>query len=140
MTKRKDIKELYPDLDQHGYFYGPGDYQPLLDSFGDIAIQVSDSDYQGDTRVLYKRGRQYGVLIFGWGSCSGCDSLQACDSYDELDQLRDGLEKDIKWRTKRETLAWLKDTRAREGEYSWHAQETRDFYAQCIALLESKAT
>jgi hypothetical protein len=90
------------------YFSMTGDYLPLLQSFGPIIIKVDDDDYQGDSRVLYKGyDDKFGVLVFGFGSCSGCDALQACDSYDDLEQLRLQLESSIKWGIVSETLEYL---------------------------------
>jgi len=66
--------------DDHGWY----DYTPLISYFGHIILRVDDTDYQGDSRVLYEEGERYGYLNFGWGSCSGCDSLQACDTASEV--------------------------------------------------------
>ena len=43
-----DVKEIY-EYEPWGW----SDYQPMLDAFGKVAIQVDDSDYQGDSRLLY---------------------------------------------------------------------------------------
>src|SRR5581483_8336566 len=99
----KPINEVYPehakDEAEGDYFYGPGSYQPLLESFGyDIVLQVDDDDYQGDSRLIFKDDSRYGLLIFGWGSCSGCDSLQACDSMKEIEQLRADIHNNIIWK------------------------------------------
>jgi len=50
----KSAKEMYPELEEP--FYGPGSYGPLLESLGTIVVQVDDSDYSGDSRVLYRDG------------------------------------------------------------------------------------
>lgn len=57
------------------YFW---DYKPIVNSFGKIIIQVNDGDYQEDSYILLEDDGRYGYLSFGWGSCSGCDALQAC--------------------------------------------------------------
>lgn len=106
------VKQLYPDMEAEP-FYGPGDYQPLIDSFGEVLLQVDDKDYQGDTRVILKRGDEYGLLIFGWGSCSGCDALQACDTYQDIENLRARLESVIKWMTAKDLLAYIET-------HDWH--------------------
>ena len=109
------------------YFFGPYDYQPIIEHFGDVLIQVDDADYQGDTRVLLKGFRGYGILIFGWGSCSGCDALQACKSYDEIDALIQDLDNDIIWFSSLESCKnWVKN-RDWELQYSYHCDETKEF-------------
>lgn len=77
-----EAKVLCPDFFRAmQYCEGPSSYQPIMDSFGNIILQVDDNDYQGDSRLLYREDDRIGFLQFGWGSCSGCDSLQACHSY-----------------------------------------------------------
>lgn len=127
------VRAMYPQKNDYFSVY---DYAPLLKSFGEILLQVDDSDYQGDSRLIYKRGANYGLLIFGWGSCSGCDSLQACNSYEEIEELRKQLENDIKWGTVEELLTYL-NTHDWEGDYSWHAEETKQFVAKAKDLLNA---
>lgn len=130
--------ELYPGeveaLETEGYF-GVGDYQPLLNAFGTILLQVDDTDYQGDSRVLYEKDDLYGVLIFGWGSCSGCDALQACGTPQEVEELAITLYQSIQWLPLKEQLAYMKN-HDWAGDFSWHAEETQQFVAQALALLE----
>lgn len=119
--------QLYPDIGRDGYFYGPCDYQPIIDSFGNVLAQVDDDDYQGDTRVLLEKDGRYGFLNFGWGSCSGCDGLQACTSYSEIDALISGLESDVKWfDTLDEVKAYISSD-DRKASYYWHEKEWEDF-------------
>ena len=96
---------------------------------------MDDDDYQGDSRVLFRDGERYGVLIFGWGSCSGCDALQACDTYEEVDDLRHQLEGEIVWGTREETLAYIKG-KDWAGTFIWHADETKEFLDEAVKLLE----
>lgn len=87
----KTARELY---ENDGYWY---DYQPMLNEFGEILHQVDDDGYRGDSFLIYKNDNKYGLLIFGWGSCSGCDALQGCTNIDEVQELMDQLYNDIKW-------------------------------------------
>lgn len=126
--------DLYPGQYREGadYNFGPYDYQPILESFGEILIQVDDNDYQGDSRVLLHSDLGYGVLIFGWGSCSGCDSLQSCSSYDEIDNLIKDMFNDTKWfKSLEECQTWAKN-RDWELQYSFHCDETKDFVDKLI--------
>ncbi len=141
----KPICEVYPNeaKTEHdcGSFYGPCDYGPMLDSMGyETLLQVDDNDYQGDSRLLLRSGTRYGILIFGWGSCSGCDSLQACETMKAVDELRTSLLGDIKWFDSREECARYFDTHDWEGDYSWHAEETKRFINEGRKLLSASAT
>lgn len=132
----KNAKELYPeywkDEQERGSFYGPGDYQPIINEIGNVLIQVDDNDYQGDSRVLYEKDGKYGFLIFGWGSCSGCDSLQACQNTKGIQELIDGLVNDVKWFDSLSDLQKYFSEKDWELEYSWHAEETKDFIAKVL--------
>ena len=113
-----------------------GAYSVLLDSFGyETLVQVDDEAYQGDSRILFRDGDRHGVLIFGWGSCSGCDALQACESKAEAEELRRDLHESIHWEESRDGIwDWLCG-RDWIGQYSWHADETKQFLAECLRLL-----
>lgn len=128
-----DVRTIYDTSD-----YSWCDYQPMLNAFGDILIQVDDNDYQGDSRLLYENDGKFGVLIFGWGSCSGCDALQACYSIEEVQKLCDELQNDIKWfDTAKEAHSWFIE-HDWEGDYSWAYQETRYFINHCLDYLEKR--
>ncbi len=121
----KPLIEVYP-MDSYGYL-SVGDYRPLLQSMGyEIVVQVDESDYQGDSLVLFKDGDRYGYLSFGWGSCTGCDALQACGSYADIEELRQKLHSDIRWYESAEEL--LTFIRVHDWEGDWTATYlTREF-------------
>ena len=133
----KSIKEVYPECKEDYCFYSPYDYRPLLESLGfDICLQVDDENWQGDSRLLFKDGERWGILIFGWGSCSGCDALQGCNSYDEVDELRQQLLHDIHWEPDTESALQYMNEHDWEGDYSWHYLETREFVNKTKTLLQ----
>lgn len=90
MDKVTKAEELYKE----DCFY---DYQPIIDSFGEVVLQKDKEDYQGDSFVVLKNNAKYGFLTFGWGSCSGCDALQACNTFSEVDELIESLYNSITW-------------------------------------------
>ena len=93
----KPIQEVYPNFDYKNYNIA-AEYDSMLDSFGyDIVVKEDDDGYQGDSFVLFKNESSYGILVFGWGSCSGCDMLQMCRTYDELSELQTRLFDSISW-------------------------------------------
>lgn len=123
-------------------FYGVSDYQPLLESWGyAIKLQLDENDYQGDSFVLFRDERyspyslKYGILQFGWGSCSGCDALQACDSMEEVDALRTELHESIRWGTKEELYKYVTE-HDWEADWSYSSAEGRAFVAACRELLK----
>ena len=133
----KPIEEVYPEaISDTGIFWGESNYIPLLESLGyEISIRIDDDDYQGDSRLLFQDAASYGLLIFGWGSCSGCDALQACDSYEEMESLRQKLSNEIHWEpTGKAMSAWI-ENKDWELEYSWHTARTKTFVEKCLLYL-----
>jgi hypothetical protein len=132
-NKRIDVTKLYNGYTT-GWFH-VGNYRPMIEAFGNIAVQVDDCDYQGDTRILYDNDRKIGFLIFGWGSCSGCDALQACENIEEVQNLCNELQDDIKWfDSKEEALAWANE-KDWDTEWFWHENEGREFVQKVIDYL-----
>jgi hypothetical protein len=137
----KTAIDLYPKEDWQGddYFSAPSEYQPMLNEFGQIVLQVDDDDYLGDSRVLYRDGLRTGWLQFGWGSCSGCDALQGCSSMAEVQELMDDLYHRIVWfESEADALSFFK-THDWAGDYSYHDEGQARFVEQAIALLEGSA-
>ena len=128
-----DVRELYKG-ENPSWLY---DYQPMIDAFGKVAIQVDDDAFQGDTRVLYDNDGKIGFLIFGWGSCSGCDALQACVTFYDVQELCDELQNDIKWfDSKEDALKWAKE-KDWATEWFWHEEEGKEFVQKVIEYLSN---
>ena len=138
-----DARLLYPDLaekpkyGEDAYFYGPSSYQPILDDIGTILVQVDEDNWQGDSFVLFRDDEtmRYGVLVFGWGSCSGCDALQACSNFDQVNELADQLRREVRWDDREGTLNWLNDHRTQELKYHWHSSYWQKFVDQVNEYL-----
>ena len=132
----KPLTEVYKKSEFSSQEFYESDYGPLLESMGwTILLKVDDKDYQGDSRVLFRDGNRYGFLIFGWGSCSGCDALQACDTFEEAEQLRNRLVHDTEWYDSKENCLRRINTKDWELDHSWHAEETKEFITKAKALL-----
>lgn len=126
------------DLEGFEYGYYSGSYSTLINSFEvEVLLEVSDGDYQGDTRYLLRDGDRYGFLVFGWGSCSGCDALQACDNIEEAQELRDQLWRGVRWEDSREALAKYFNEKDWDLEWHWHADEMKEFITKAKELLNS---
>lgn len=121
------IKEAFGPTDKD-YYYRSEDYQDLIGLFCDeIVIEASDNDYQGDTYAILRRGTEYGYLEFGWGSCSGCDALEACDSDEEMADLANQLAASVVWQKDRAALREWIAGRDWKGGYAWHVEGFNEF-------------
>lgn len=79
--------------------YGYCSYDDLIDSFEvEVLHRLDDEDYQGDTRLLVRDGERYGLITFGWGSCSGCDALESAGgNLAAIVELRDQIWASAHW-------------------------------------------
>lgn len=93
----KTSKEITDCLKTNNKSVGSIHYNTILNEFGEILVKVDDKDWQGDSRLVFRDENRFGFLIFGWGSCSGCDALLACKNFDDIEKLIDSLINSIKW-------------------------------------------
>lgn len=114
-------------------FYG---YDALLATFEhDVLIKVDQNDYQGDSWVLFQDGGRIGYLVFGWGSCSGCDALEACESVTELAELQTRLYDSIHWEESAAAMLAYFQNKDFETEFYGRCEEFQDFLTQAKARL-----
>lgn len=100
-------------------------YDDLVKSWGhEIADRGVFGSYQGDLVYLLRDGRRHGLLVVGYGSCSGCDELQAREPWDDdgdwtgVVALAETLQHDIHWEEDAISLmAWV----SRHPENHWWA-------------------
>lgn len=139
-TSLELVREAYPDLNEinNQFDYGPGDYDPLLNTIGQILLKVDDNDYQGDSRVLFIDGLKIGFLMFGWGSCSGCDSLLSCSNFNDIVELRDKLINQIIWFDNKDAARDYIKNKDWELDFSGHQEETKEFIKQANIVLSKK--
>jgi hypothetical protein len=92
MSSPSIAERLYPNAFPHDWSY-VSDYSPIINHLGYASIVTNDYGRKGDTFVLYRArvGNHYHILVIGWGSCSGCDALQACNTYADIDALIEQL-------------------------------------------------
>jgi hypothetical protein len=128
---RIDVKDLYKEHWEWCWC----EYQPMLNAFGKIVLQVDDIAYQGDSRVLYDNDGEIGVLIFGWGSCSGCDALQACNSLEDVQELCNELQDSIRWFDDKQSALEYFKTHDWEGDCFGLGEETVRFVSEGIKYL-----
>lgn len=136
-----DIRQAYLNAGQGnnmGKWFPLWDYKPLVASMGfDVLLQVDEDDYQGDSFLLLKDGNKWGFLTFGWGSCSGCDALQACDSWEDAESLRTEMASSIKWHEGPQQLRDYWGSKDWEAEWFCRNAVWNDFSQQAVAIIEA---
>ena len=135
-----DVKKKFPDTEEKGrWLSNLPDYEDIVKCFGEPIIYIEEDTYQGDTWAIVKRvskcARIYGYIQFGWGSCSGCDALQACSTIEELQDLVNELENSINWMSKKEFVKWATHHDF-PGDYAWRDKYFKKFVSQVKSLAE----
>lgn len=127
MPRTPELKSsvLWPEWKPSSYSSKPS-YGDIMGKFGTVVDSESDNDYQGDTFAIIEREGEFGWLTFGWGSCSGCDSLEAADTHEEMDALVESLWNGIVWHPSREALREWLSSRDWKGQFSWHEEAMKN--------------
>lgn len=111
-------------------------YNDLIDSMEvEVLVEVDENSYEGSSWLIIKDGERYGYLCYGWGSCSGCDALQACASIKDATDLRDELWNSVHWENSAgELLSYFVAT---DWSLKWeyHASEFKEFLEAAKATL-----
>lgn len=137
---RINVLNVFPELGEGcGYGYS---YEAMVEAFGRrVLVAVDVADWQGDSYRLIadgdEPGQRYGLLVFGWGSCSGCDALQACESIEDYQALLDRLQDSVQWYSDKEALKRYMQEHDWEGDWSWHREESHEFRQKVMEFLES---
>jgi hypothetical protein len=120
-------------------YYGNISYHDLVESMGvKILEHETFGSYQGDIVYLVEdENKNPGILIIGYGSCSGCDALEAAMPYkvevesdlEDVISLRDSLKNNIVWKKPQENFLetivglaqenywWLSDSEIKDYVY-----------------------
>jgi hypothetical protein len=129
----RTARELFPEAFKDTYSI-TANYQVMLEEFGKIVLQVDDANCAGDSRVLYQDGDMFGWLQFGWGSCTGCDALQRCETIEEVQNLMNRLQADIKWFDNWYDADAFFRNHAWKTDYSNNAKQ-KEFIAKALVLF-----
>lgn len=120
------------EFEQKDFF----DYKDMINSWPYENLYLKYvGDYQGDVVLLLKNGDDYGFFTIGYGSCSGCDALEACNTREERVSLALDFKRNIKWRDKVNLINYLKQENL-EHEWFWYDEDMRAAINEVIELLE----
>lgn len=122
------IKERWHEEGYWSYF--DGTYDHLVEDKVTVLESENLGSYQGDIVYLVKSPRRYGFLSVGYGSCSYCDALEACQSLEEVERVQKNIYNSIKWfKTLDEVKAYIlsddQELQWYHHEYGWEGFEKR---------------
>lgn len=115
-------------------YYHPPTYEEGLNSLGiEVLEWVTFGSYQGDYAVILKKENMLGFIVIGYGSCSGCDALEACRSPEEYNQLISAIVKGIYWGTPSELISKINDN---FDDNNWYRHDA-DFNENKAKLIDA---
>lgn len=85
-----------------------------MNSGRQVFVEESTPDDKGDSYIIVRDGDRFGFLVFGWGSCPGCDAFEGAreeaNAEAALTELRESLVGSIVWKDNAEDmLAYLNE-------------------------------
>jgi hypothetical protein len=119
-------------------------YEELVDGWGyEVVTFDTIGSYEGDHFVVLRDGERYGWVVFGYGSCSGCDELEAAAPWNEdgdwteVVKLSDELRAKVEWHDLAAALADRLAALERGNEWWLNDSEGRDARDRAVAALRS---
>lgn len=133
----------YPDTLPHrpdeGQRWGSAwSYESLAALIGEVVASEDTGDYQGTTYFLLRRGPLWGFLAQDYGSCSGCDWLEDCDSYDDYAELFADMKKSVTWFDDTAELA-AHIRRDEAPQHSWYGDQYKRMVDALVAHLPEQS-
>ncbi len=121
--------------EKYGWGYD-GIYQYIVESLSCDKFKSHEvGDYQGDSIVFFKKGSKFGILNHAYGSCSGCDSYQACENSEkELANLAEAFKDSVVWYDSAEEFIDYCENKWLEGDAGYHIHDN-DY----VEIYKSKA-
>lgn len=87
------------------YFYAPGWEAGFEERGMNIVAWETFGDWQGDYAVVFKANDNlFAFDVIGYGSCSGCDSMEACETEKEYKELISGVVNRLQWLSADQTI------------------------------------
>lgn len=123
--------------DEHDFRFGAS-YDQLIESMEvEEVLRVDEVDYQGSSWVIVKQGDRYGLLVYGWGLCSGCDAAAAARTKAAAEELRDDLWSGIVWRESAAELADYIETEDKDLKWYGNCREYPRFRSDALRMLRA---
>lgn len=115
------------------YYSPPMSYDEIVATQGEILKDWVMGDWQGDYIYLLKKDDKYSAVVIGYGSCSGCDALQACDNDEDFEALKQDVLRTIVWVTKEDILNDLDDEEL--NRWYFHEEDWEDIKKEIKEIL-----
>jgi hypothetical protein len=135
----KEYKDYLRTLEIGNSWYTPRpsvyDWNKIIEEFGNAVVVTDVGSYQGDYLVLYDNEGTYGYAQISYGSCSGCDSLQCCTTWEAVDETIEEEYNRITWFDTKEEAIGFFTSREWELVCTFRGEERQGFVSEAIAYL-----
>lgn len=106
-------------------------YEDLLEAAGLVIEQCEYfGSYQDDAAAVVRDGVRKGISMWGYGSCSGCDALEAdapfgdkaktAEAWADVNTLADGMVASVQWPRDGETFEEMAARLLRNETNEWY--------------------
>jgi len=108
--KELKIEDILEKLSSPNKTWSSVKYEDLTEATGcEVIDSLYMGSYQGDLLMIVSKDYKFGILSTGYGSCAGCDPLQACRGPDEYAELAKSLYNNIIWKDPDEIIDYLEN-------------------------------
>ena len=125
-----DVLAYMKDAGHERRYYSPN-YETLLEATG---LKVLECEYfgyyHGDALAIVSDGERKGISVWGYGSCSGCDALEAETPLNEngdwsgVNALADEMRQGVRWPEEGETVHDVARRMAsKERTHDWYVYD-----------------
>ena len=133
LKSEKDFDEEYP------YYGCLCEYENIVAEFGETIIYKIHENYSGDMWFLLNINGKFAYLNLSYGSCSGCDALQGCNSLKDLNYLIIEIYNSmVKFDSSAEALEFF-ESESRECDAAWYYDENKQFVSEAIEYFKNLA-
>jgi hypothetical protein len=115
------------------YYSAPMSYDEIVATQGEIIKDWIIGSWQGDYVYLLKSGDKYAFTVIGYGSCSGCDALEGCESDEEFNELKEDIVNSIVWGTKQDVLDYVTNQEA--NRWYFHEEDWVEIRKEIMEIL-----
>ena len=117
-------------------YTAPSYEEGLKSRFIEVIGSQTFGHYQGDYIFIVKNSEgELGVVVVGYGSCSGCDALEACETEEQFNSLIDSIVANIKWGSKKKLISYVKNE-VKDNDWYRSDKGFQESIKTLIALIE----
>ena len=117
------------------WYTPPMGYDQIVALQGEIIKDWVIGSWQGDYVYLLKNSDLFSLVVIGYGSCSGCDALEACENDEDFESLKQSVLNTIVFDSKEGLIKDLTDTE--KNRWYFYEDEWEDVKREVLEILNT---